>query len=239
MGWAKFFLARNAQHPFILFRHFIHISHSTYGFSVAVHWAYFPSGGHQLFQASLQNSGYSAKHSVSIVFDFTFPYYKGKPACFLEMRKVIFIPHDILLKLRPPEIQTGFRRVSIFAPLMPMPETAMNKDYCPVFGENNIWSPWKGFIRNSESVPHAMQHRADSKLGLCICSSDAGHIPATFFRGQRIHAKSSAALKYHGLLQPPAWTTAGARHYQPDDTAMSYHLRICSCLEMFAAVPPP
>jgi len=39
---------------------------------------------------------------------------------------------------------------------MAEPEAAMNKDYCPVFWENNIWSPWKGFIRNSESVSHAM-----------------------------------------------------------------------------------
>ena len=123
-----------------------------------------------------------------------FPYDKGKPTCFLEKRKIIFIPHDIPLKFPPPEIQTGFRRVRISAPLMPMPEAAMDKDYCPVFCENNIWSPWKGFIRNSESVSHVMQHRADSNLGLCIRSSDAGHIPSAFFRGQRIHAKSSAAV---------------------------------------------
>ena len=199
----------------------------------------YSSYGHQFFQASLQNSRYSAQHGICIVFDFAFPYDNGEPACFLEKRKIIFIPHDIPLKLLPPEIQTGFRRVSIFAALMPMPEAAMNKDYCPVFWENNIRSPWKGFIRNSEPVPHAMQHRADSKLGLCIRSSDAGHIPTAFFRGQRIHAKSSTALKCHGLFQQPAWTTAGARHCQPDDTVMFCHLRICSYPGMFAALPPP
>jgi hypothetical protein len=155
------------------------------------------------------------------------------------MGHVGFITQDIRIVLLAPELAPGFRRVGIFTPLMPMPEAAMNKDYCPVFWENNIWFPWKGFIRNSESVSHAMQHRADSKLGLCIRSSDAGHIPAAFFRGQRIHAKSSAALKYHGLLQQPAWTTAVAQHCQPDDTAMFCHLRICSYPGMFAALQPP
>lgn len=199
----------------------------------------FPSVDHQLFQASLQNSRYSAKHSFRIVFDFTFPHDDGEPAHFLEKRKVIFIPHDIFLKFPAPEIQARFRRISIFAPRMSMPEAAMHKDYCPVFWKNNIRFSWKGFIRNSESVPHTMQHRADSKLGLCIRSSDAGHIPTAFFRGQRIHAKSSTALKCHGLFQQPAWTATAAPHYQPDDTVTSYLLQTCSCRGTFAAVRLP
>ena len=70
----------------------------------------------------------------------------------------IFITRNILLKFLTPEIQTGFRCISILTARMAMPEAAMNKDHCPVFRKNNIRFPWKCFIRNSESVPHTMQY---------------------------------------------------------------------------------
>jgi len=62
---------------------------------------------------------------------------------------VLFIPFDLI----HPPFCSGFGNNIIFATIMPMPETAMNENYCFVFGQNNIWFSRQNFIMDPKSEP--------------------------------------------------------------------------------------
>ena len=56
---------------------------------------------------------------------------------------------------------------------MSVPEAAVDENDRHVSGQNDIWFSGKLFVRDSESVSQAMEHRANGKFGLRILCPDA------------------------------------------------------------------
>ena len=69
----------------------------------------------------------------------------------------------------------------VFAPLMPVPETSINKNYRFIFRKNDVWFARKPGIVLSVTKPLRKQVFAHQFLRLGILATDTGHIIAPFF----------------------------------------------------------
>jgi hypothetical protein len=82
----------------------------------------------------LKTAGHARNRGAGIPFDIAFPDYDGEPSCLFELGDIVFIPQYICLEFLVPELASGFRRIGIFTPWMPMPEAAVDEDYGPILG---------------------------------------------------------------------------------------------------------
>jgi len=82
---------------------------------------------------------------------------------------------------------------------MPVPETAMNKNYCSVFRQDDIGSARKVFAVKPETETHSVQQRPDSEFRLRVLAPDLGHVPATPLAGDCVgHVDFSPEIKIFG-----------------------------------------
>lgn len=117
-------------------------------------------------------------------FELTLPNSDDLPAEFAKFAGMFPIIGNIALKLFLPPLRSGFRDSGTFTPLMPMPETAVNKNNGFVFRQDDVRFARQVFDVFSESVTGAVQHGAHQHLGLGIFALDLRHIPASLFRCQ-------------------------------------------------------
>ena len=61
---------------------------------------------------------------------------------------------------------------------MPVPETSVCKNDCPVFGENHIRLSWKTTVIDPVAESERKQPFSDGNLYAGITGADAGHHPA-------------------------------------------------------------
>ena len=69
---------------------------------------------------------------------------------------------------------------------MPVPEAAVNLYDFFAGREDDIRATGELAILDPEPVAHAMQHRADEKLGLRVLAPDLGHVPGSLLWGQSL-----------------------------------------------------
>lgn len=109
------------------------------------------------------------------------------PAELAEFAGVFFVVGDVTLKLFVPEGFVRFRGGGVFAAFVPVPETAVDKDHCFVFRQDDVRLAGQFLDVFPEAVARAVQHRADKNFRLRVFSPDSRHVPAALFWSQVIH----------------------------------------------------
>lgn len=115
------------------------------------------------------------------IVDFTLPYNNYFPARFFEFTVFFLVSYSIFFKLISPESNSTFRHVGIFAVRMSMPETAVNKYGCSIFGENNIGFSRQIFPVKPESIAHPVKQGSNNQFRFCVLAFNARHVPASLF----------------------------------------------------------
>mgnify|MGYP000037489831 FL=1 len=104
---------------------------------------------------------------ILVRFQLALPDNKLPPPRLGDLASNLFIACNVFKKLGIPKIEIRFRRVSVFAAGMSMPETAMNKDRNPESRKDDVGPSWQRFVKrtiNGEPETGAVQQRPDSLL---------------------------------------------------------------------------
>jgi hypothetical protein len=91
------------------------------------------------------------------------------------------IPRDIPIEFGLPELDSGFRRISITAADMSVPKTAMHEDDLSARCKYYVWFPRQIVAVQSVSVSPSVQEPAHSNFDARILTLDRPHIPGADF----------------------------------------------------------
>ena len=111
------------------------------------------------------------------LFELALPDGDDVPAELAELAGVFPIIGNIAVEFFLPPVGSCFWSGSALASFVPMPETVVNENHCPVFRQDDVRFPRQIFDVFAEAVAGAMQHGADEDFGLRVLSFDATHVP--------------------------------------------------------------
>ena len=105
---------------------------------------------------------------------------------------MLFIVGDVALELLFPEGPVAFRCRRVFTPLVPVPETAVDKNHCPVLRQYDIRFAGHGADVFAEAVSRPVEQGADEDFRLGVFAPDSRHIPASPVWGEVVHGRRIA-----------------------------------------------
>lgn len=121
----------------------------------------------------------------------TFPDDDDIPALLLQSCVVAGISLHVGGEFLFPELAVGGWGTRIFAPLMPVPETAIYENDRFVPGQHNIRTPRQVFPLDAEPIAKAVQQFPEQNFRLSVPPLDGGHIPLSLLRREAVHNYSS------------------------------------------------
>jgi hypothetical protein len=91
-------------------------------------------------------------------FQFALPNHYYLPAEVFKAFVCPLVALDVLPELLFPEVDSGLGHVCVWTSAMPMPETSVQQDDCPVLREYDIRTSWKAARVQTEPKTESVQH---------------------------------------------------------------------------------
>src|SRR5574338_766754 len=111
--------------------------------------------------------------------EFTFPDHPIAPPYPAQFTTVPSVAFDVACELAGPEFLAGGRDCCHSAPLMTMPEAAVDEDHSIPAGEDDVGVPGQVGPVEREPEPGSMQEGSDQALGERVLASNSGHHSAS------------------------------------------------------------
>lgn len=105
------------------------------------------------------------------LFQLAFPNDDDAPALGLQLPPGLMVAFLVPCDLRRPEVRVGLGNRVVLAPLVAMPETAVNKDDSVVFGKDDVGGAGEKFIVYSIAEPLMPENIAKGPLRTSILGS--------------------------------------------------------------------
>src|SRR5690606_10940625 len=115
----------------------------------------------------------------------TLPNDQNVPAQLLESLTITLVPQCICLKLRFPEIKSGFGQSCKRTVVVPVPEAPVHEDHLTPTWKNQVWLA-RQLTMKAIAIPQAMHKTAKLHFWLGVLALNPGHSFTTFLLGKRI-----------------------------------------------------
>lgn len=133
---------------------------------------------------------------ATVWFQFAFPNGDAVPTRIHEFPQHFPVAFPITFHLAFPELRVRLRYGIIPAPLVTMPEAAVDENAGPVFSQHYIWLTRKIPAVQAVTVTVAPEVFAHQHFRLCILAADARHIVVPLFRCKSVGHLSAVFLKF-------------------------------------------
>lgn len=119
------------------------------------------------------------------------------PSFCLQLSPNFLVTLLVLGNLGRPVIGIGFWNRIISASFVAMPEAAVNEDYSPVLGKDDIWRTWETFVIYPIAESQAPESVSQAQLRLGRSGVDGRHVAVALSGSKGIGHKHLAFAKIH------------------------------------------
>ena len=120
-------------------------------------------------------------------FQLTFPYRHAVPPHSCQFLLYPLVTFDVACDFSCPELRVRFGNDVIFATLMTMPETAVDKDTGAVFPQHNVWTSRQTRMVQAVSESVSKQILPDYHFRLGVGRMNGSHVFVPLVFGEDVH----------------------------------------------------
>lgn len=131
---------------------------------------------------------------------FALPNDDNHPSLCFQFSPNLLVTLLVPVNLGRPVIGIGFRNRIVSASFVAMPEAAVNEDYSPVLGKDDIWRTWETFVIYPIAESQAPESVSQAQLRLGRSGVDGRHVAVALSGSKGIGHKHLAFAQKYTIL---------------------------------------